>query len=153
MLIFWQKLHFVFYLSWGIALVLLLFYAFFRKVHVLSMLPRIFQAVMKIGIVAAVIVFCLLPFDVETSHLMLSTYLFIFILALMIPFEIRDMQHDVSFDATTVPLLLGERKAKQSSYVLLIVSFLFYWMIDSSGLERCAVGLNTIIGNRFSWFV
>lgn len=142
----WYKLQFVFHLSWGIAVVLLLFYAFFRKVHVLSMLPRIFQAVMKIGIVAAVWTFVLLPFDVETSHLMLSTYLFIFILALMIPFEIRDMQHDAPFHVPTVPLLFGESKAKQISYVLLIVSFLFYWILDFSGVERYAVGLTTIIG-------
>lgn len=142
----WYKLQFVLHLSWGIAVVLLLFYIYFRKVHVLSMLPRVFQAFMKIGIVAAVWTFVLLPFDGGTSLPLLSIYLFFFILALMIPFEIRDMQHDAPFQVPTLPLLFGEGKAKLISYLLLIVSFLFYWMIDSGGVERCAVGLTTLIG-------
>ncbi len=146
LLICWYILQFELYLSWGIAVVLLLFYTYFRKVHVLSMLPRIFQAFMKIGIVAAVWTFVLLPFDAATLLPLHSIYLFFFILALMIPFEIRDMQHDAPFQVPTVPLLFGEGNAKLISYLLLIVSFLFYWMIDSGGVERCAVGLTTVIG-------
>jgi 1,4-dihydroxy-2-naphthoate octaprenyltransferase len=145
-LLCWYKLQFLFPLNWGIAVVLLLFYGGFRKVHVLSILPRIFQGFMKIGVVALVWTLTLLPFEATMLHLYLSFYLFFFILALMIPFEIRDMPHDAPFHVPTVPIILGAYKAKRLSYVLLVCACLVYWMVDASTIEHCAVGLTTIVG-------
>lgn len=142
----WMLLGFPFFTSWFIALVLLLFYAFFRKVHVLSSLPKLFQASMKIALVAAVWTIVLLPNHLKVVQILLVLSIFIFVLALMIPFEIRDMPYDAPFHVPTLPLLLGVQKAKQISYGLLVFSFLLYLFVDAGTEHKCAVGLTTIAG-------
>lgn len=142
----WVLLGFPFYSSWSIALVLLLLYALFRKVHVLSQLPQLFQACMKIIMVAAVWTIMLLPTYMKEEPVCLVMYVFVFVLALMIPFEIRDMPHDAPFHVPTLPLLLGEQKAKQISYLLLLFSLLLYLSSASGGIQKCAVTLTTLVG-------
>ena len=142
----WILLEFLIYSSWWIALVLLLIYVFFRKVHVFSSLPQLFQASMKIGVVATVWTIVIVPIHLKEVPFFLLLYIFIFVLALMIPFEIRDMQYDLPFRVPTLPLLLGVQKAKQISYVLLVFSFLLYLSAGSGTEQKCAVGLTTIAG-------
>lgn len=142
----WKQLGFPFYCSWLIALVLLLLYTYFRTVHTISSFPKLFQAYMKITVVAAVWALVLLPASTGTLSIYLFLWLFLFVLALMIPFEIRDMLYDAPFHVPTLPLLLGVQKAKQISYALLVVSFLLYLFVGSGMEQKCSVGLTTIVG-------
>jgi hypothetical protein len=142
----WKQLGFPFYLSWLIALVLLLLYTYFRTVHTMSSFPKLFQAYMKITVVAAVWALVLLPASAGTLSIYLFLWLFLFVLALMIPFEIRDMPYDAPFHVPTLPLLLSVQKAKQISYGLLVFSFLLYLCVGVGTEYKCAVGLTTITG-------
>ena len=70
------------------------------------------------------------PVIVRPQHVLLFFINFIFIWALTIPFDIRDMEYDKEIEVKTISHLLGVEKTKWFSIGLLIVylilSFMFY---------------------------
>lgn len=74
---------------------------------------------------------------------------FVFVLVLMIPFEIRDLQYD-SLKLSTIPQRIGIRKTKIIGVVLVIVFFFLEFFKDQTSTENVLVlGLFMLITMLF----
>jgi len=74
---------------------------------------------------------------------------FIFVLVLMIPFEIRDLQYD-SLKLSTIPQRIGIRKTKIIGVILLVVFFFLELFKDQTSTENVLVlGLFMLITMLF----
>lgn len=72
---------------------------------------------------------------------------FLFVFAITIPFDIRDMDADRVANTKTIPLLLGEKKSMLISYscVLIFLAIsLFHYSIFNQGFIAIAMGISAI---------
>ncbi len=72
---------------------------------------------------------------------------FIFVLAITIPFDIRDMEADRAANTKTIPLLLGEKRSmivSYSSVLIFLVISLFHYNILNQGLIAMAMVISAI---------
>jgi small-conductance mechanosensitive channel len=132
----WKQLGFPFYCklvnSIGIAFVVYLLSNSAYDVFIPKIIPSLHENYRGCCCLGA----CAFTCKCRNFHpIYLFLWLFLFVLALMIPFEIRDMPYDAPFHVPTLPLLLGVQKAKQISYVLLMISFLLY-LFGGSGMSK-----------------
>jgi len=78
----------------------------------------------------------------SASALSLFTQRFLFMFAICVPFEIRDMEQEKKWGNTTLPLLLGESKSKTIGIIaLLLFSLLVYFEFSSRQLTTVALPL------------
>lgn len=71
--------------------------------------------------------------------------LFVFVLALVLPFDIRDMEYDRHFGLNTIPIILGERKTRL--FCMMLMFFYGFLYVSLMLLE-----LNTF-GNSWPHFI
>jgi len=57
----------------------------------------------------------------QSDTILLIAKRFLFIAAITVPFDIRDLYQDRSYDLKTIPVMLGEKKAYQVCQMLLVV--------------------------------
>jgi len=73
---------------------------------------------------------------------------FLFVLAITIPFDIRDLNVDKSVGLKTIPIRIGERRSWLISYACLtmfaVVSYLHYYM-QSNQFVIYALGVSTLM--------
>src|SRR5690606_11789657 len=62
----------------------------------------------------------------------LMAWVFLFVVAITIPFDIRDIYQDRYYGLKTIPVLFGERKALALSTLLLVVQMGWVWLSDYS---------------------
>lgn len=60
----------------------------------------------------------------------LMVWVFLFVVAITIPFDIRDIYQDRYYGLKTIPVLFGERKALVLSMALLVVQMGWVWLSD-----------------------
>ena len=60
----------------------------------------------------------------------LMAWVFLFVVAITIPFDIRDIYQDRYYGLKTIPVLVGERRALVLSSVLLSVQLTWVWVSD-----------------------
>lgn len=60
----------------------------------------------------------------------LMVWVFLFVIAITIPFDIRDIYQDRYYGLKTIPVLFGERKALVLSMALLVVQMGWVWLSD-----------------------
>ncbi|EHQ26701.1 hypothetical protein Mucpa_2586 [Mucilaginibacter paludis DSM 18603] len=99
----------------------------------------------------------LLPiFEAESHHLAFVSYTdaviliakrFLFIFALTIPFDIRDLFQDSKLGLKTIPVVFGERKAYLFCQLLLVGYVVLLFVFRSNGFNRdfFALGLTSLL--------
>lgn len=101
---------------------------------------------LKIGLIALIWMAStvLLPLLQATNHwnalyvpiILLCIERFLFIFAITLPFDIRDVKYDVEQDLQTIPISLGIEKTKQLAHGLLVacmlLQFIIFFMIDGN---------------------
>ncbi|QRM88069.1 hypothetical protein FG167_02130 [Lacinutrix sp. WUR7] len=75
---------------------------------------------------------------ITTDVLITTLQRFVFVLALMIPFEIRDLQYD-SLILSTIPQRIGIRKTKRIGVFLLVVFFFLEFFKDQTNSRNILV--------------
>jgi len=80
----------------------------------------------------------------------------LFVFAITVPFDIRDMDHDQKNNLKTIPLLVGDAKAKGIAVFALItyILLLFIQLFTSSGLDTryfAALLLSAVISMFIIW--
>src|SRR5690606_10099044 len=60
----------------------------------------------------------------------LMAWVFLFVVAITIPFDIRDIYQDRYYGLKTIPVLFGERKALVLSSALLVAQMVWVWLSD-----------------------
>ncbi|MBQ0786855.1 MAG: hypothetical protein KBT69_05110 [Oceanihabitans sp.] len=85
-----------------------------------------------------------------TADVLISTLQrFVFVLVLMIPFEIRDLQYD-SLRLSTIPQRIGIRKTKSIGVALLVVFFFLEFFKDQTSTKNVLVlGLFVLVTMLF----
>ncbi|MEO6524156.1 MAG: UbiA family prenyltransferase [Mucilaginibacter sp.] len=94
-------------------------------------------------------------FEAERTHhivvsnsdiALLITKRFLFIVALTIPFDIRDLFHDSQGGLKTIPVMFGEKGAYLFCQVLLIVHLILLFLFKNGfDLDFLALGLTTLL--------
>lgn len=79
--------------------------------------------------------FPLLKNEIATGYVLIFLERFLFLMAITIPFDIRDMDSDKSEGLKTIPLLAGVDGAKRLSYLLLVVFILLCLVTFISGFH------------------
>jgi len=99
----------------------------------------------------------LLPiFEAESQHLadtslrntaILVSKRFLFVFALTIPFDIRDLYNDLQTGVKTIPVLIGEKRAYLFCQVLLIGYLILLFTFNNNGFNRdfFALGLSVLL--------
>ena len=83
---------------------------------------------------------------------------FFFVLAITIPFDIRDLEADRQSGLKTIPLLLNEKRAMAISYlsllVFILISFFHYQNRDAGFITAAMLSsaLSTYVFLKFRWF-
>src|SRR3546814_16434708 len=67
------------------------------------------------------------------------TWVFLFVVAITIPFDIRDIYQDRYYGLKTIPVLFGERKAMVLSSLLLVAQMAWVWLSDYQLNTRLAL--------------
>ncbi len=85
------------------------------------------------------VVTVLLPMLFAKEELLMSDYFealvrAMFVIAITIPFDVRDVKSD-SPDMKTIPQKFGVARAKILSYILLAFNFIYYLWLDKVGVE------------------
>ncbi|MDO6597819.1 hypothetical protein Q4512_12915 [Oceanihabitans sp. 2_MG-2023] len=90
--------------------------------------------------------------NISTDVILTVLQRFVFVLALMIPFEIRDLQYD-SLKLSTIPQRIGVGKTKMIGFVLLTFFFFLEFFKDQTSTENVFVLLTiTLITLGFVLF-
>lgn len=138
--LFWL-FPFRFILLWLLILPLLVFYnrIFEQKVSIKPSLRKMGPVKPLVITICVVFIAYYVPllngicfFDKEFSFLKVSIEglaLFFFVLALVLPFDIRDMEYDRNAGVKTIPLILGARKTRVFCMLLLLFYALLYTFI------------------------
>ncbi|MEC3906876.1 hypothetical protein VOI54_07585 [Tamlana sp. 2201CG12-4] len=74
-------------------------------------------------------------FDFTTDSILLGVQRFVYIIVLMLPFEIRDLKYD-SLSLITIPQKLGIQKTKGLGAMLLVIIFFLEYFKNDIELER-----------------
>ncbi|MGK6349916.1 UbiA family prenyltransferase [Parapedobacter sp. DT-150] len=85
--------------------------------------------------------------------LMLMGWVFLFVVAITIPFDIRDIYQDRYYGLKTIPVLVGERKALALSSLLLVLHIGWVWLspyVLTIRLVLCLVSLLCLLIIVFS---
>jgi 4-hydroxybenzoate polyprenyltransferase len=83
---------------------------------------------------------------------------FLFILAITIPFDIRDLEADLDAGLKTIPMILNEKRAMILSYLLLLCFFLLsviHYQLRNKWYISGAIGLSalsTYVFLKFPYF-
>lgn len=78
---------------------------------------------------------------------------FLFIMAITLPFDIRDLYQDRMFHLKTIPVLIGKENALRLCQVLLAIYILFiYFFSDSINSSIIALTLTTILTSVLVYF-
>lgn len=99
-------------------------FKFKNKTYALRQIP--YLKIFVISLVwAALLTIFILPSIKEVNYQVLMYFIerFVFILAITIPFDIRDLNYDKENNIKTIPQLIGIKKAVFLSILLLIISF------------------------------
>lgn len=84
----------------------------------------------------------------ETTHVILMLIeRFVFVFAITIPFDIRDMEADRAANTKTIPLLLGEKRSMLISYACILIFLtisLFHYNILNQGFIAMAMTISAI---------
>lgn len=94
----------------------------------------------------------------------LMVWVFLFVVAITIPFDIRDIYQDRYYGLKTIPVLFGERKALTLSSVMLAVQMGWVWfssypldirlaLVIASGLCLCFILFPPIKKNEYYYFL
>ncbi len=109
-----------------------------------------------IGFIWACVLFILPLFNTENSWQLIQTNiflffgLFLFVLGITIPFDIRDLKWD-NKNLKTIPQVFGLKKSKILSVVSLLLSFLFFYLhVALPSLFSIAFGITVLIAIVFS---
>lgn len=84
----------------------------------------------------------------DTTHVILMLIeRFVFVFAITIPFDIRDMEADRAAGTKTIPLLLGEKRSMLISYTCILIFLaisLFHYSILNQGFIAMAMVISAI---------
>lgn len=105
----------------------------YKKLRDIPML-KIFLIAASWGILCGLTPFFYSPFWGSVSWIQSFSWIFFYILAITIPFDIRDIHIDEA-DKNTLPQLLGVKKSKNLALIFLAVSFLCIFTFSSSSLS------------------
>ena len=72
-------------------------------------------------------------------------WVFLFIVAITIPFDIRDIYQDKYYGLKTIPVMVGERKALTLSALLLVVHAGWIWMSAYAFHVRLALSICSLV--------
>ena len=82
---------------------------------------------------------------IDHDAILTTVQRFLYVVIVMLPFEIRDMQYD-SLKLSTIPQQIGVKQTKIIGVVLLVVFFVMEFFMDATSYEKIAVlGLITLI--------
>ncbi|WP_188505311.1 UbiA family prenyltransferase [Parapedobacter pyrenivorans] len=82
----------------------------------------------------------------------LMGWVFLFVVAITIPFDIRDIYQDKYYGLKTIPVLFGERKALTLSTMLLVLHIGWVWFSNYSLDIRLALSIASLITLFFILF-
>ncbi len=94
----------------------------------------------------------------------LMMWVFLFVVAITIPFDIRDIYQDRYYGLKTIPVLFGERKALMLSSTLLVLQMGWVWLSDYplgvrlalvmvSGLCLCLILMPLVKKDEYYYFL
>ncbi|MBW2962695.1 hypothetical protein KW502_12925 [Mesonia sp. JHPTF-M18] len=113
---------------------------------------------LKIFIIAFVWAVTAIMLPLEKFELILSIttlwrflQIFVLILALMLPFEIRDLTYDNN-ELKTIPQLIGVLKTKHLGYLLLVCFFLFEFLISTKWSNLISALLISLVTSIMIYF-
>ncbi|SEL62625.1 UbiA family prenyltransferase [Parapedobacter koreensis] len=75
----------------------------------------------------------------------LTAWVFLFVVAITIPFDIRDLYQDRYYGLKTIPVLVGERKALALSVTLLVSHAGWVWVSDHAWNVRIALSAVSLL--------
>lgn len=83
-----------------------------------------------------------------TDTFLLVSKRFLFVMAITLPFDIRDLYQDRSFHLKTIPVLIGKKNSMRLCQILLIAYTLFLFIFaDTISSEIVALGLIALLTN------
>lgn len=80
--------------------------------------------------------------DIDHDAILTTIQRFLYVLIVMLPFEIRDMQYD-SLKLSTIPQQIGVKQTKIIGVILLFIFFLLEFFMDNTGVTKMVI-LGTI---------
>lgn len=84
----------------------------------------------------------------NTDTFLLVSKRFLFVMAITLPFDIRDLYQDQSFHLKTIPVLIGKENSIRLCQILLIAYTLFLFIFaDTISREIIALGLIALLTN------
>ena len=89
-----------------------------------------------------------------TDILLMSIQRFLFILAITIPFDVRDVRMDEKWNLKTIPLLLGNTKAIRLAITLVnLMSAITIYQLVNTGSISTLTTLSVVISNFWATFI
>lgn len=109
----------------------------FMKIFIISGIWTIITAILPLKYSGQDL---LTPFSLS---LVLNRFLFIF--AIVIPFDIRDIEHDKNSQLVTFPIALGIQKSKILAYIIIILHLIFSYFNHSLFIPAIIISIPSII--------
>lgn len=135
---FFNDFNIVFYLSPLLVLSLAYFFPFIKLRK--SPLFKLFTLVIVWTMVTAVVPVLLSDTDSFTKNNVLHIFTrFCFMMAICIPFDLRDLQIDAAENVSTLPQIMGEKKAKSLAFVFMLIYIILIILEYTTGVTSIKI--------------